>query len=182
MSQQDNSQQNATGQGAKPHNNKSQNLNAQQKEFFDFFEGKTGFRPEKMELVSVSGTRSSLKTLGLELPTFQKDLWGLLLYCGEKLFFYIHPTEYSYMGLVRKGSSDEMKIEEQLVCFSDFASFSVSVPMPRFHILKFFSNNHILTVSVTKQTVTGETETAVIQMQSLTKASVLQQKLQPFVR
>ena len=108
---------------------KSQSIEAQQKEFFDFFEAKTGCRPEKMELVSVSGTRSSLKTLGLELPAFQKDLWGLLVYCGEKLFFYIHPTEYSYMGLVRKDSSKEMKIEEQLVCFTDFASFSVSVPV-----------------------------------------------------
>ena len=162
-------------QGAK------QGLNAQQKEFFDFFEAKTGCRPEKMELVSVSGTRSSLKTLGLELPAFQKDLWGLLVYCGEKLFFYIHPTEYSYMGLVRKDSSKEMKIEEQLICFTDFASFSVSVPMPRIRFLRFFCNNHILSVSVTKQTITGETETAVIQMQSLTKAAVLQQKLQPFI-
>ena len=159
---------------------KSQSIEAQQKEFFDFFESKTGFRPEKMELVSVSGTRSSLKTLGLELPTFQKDLWGLLVYCGEKLFFYIHPTEYSYMGLVRKGDND-LKIEEQLVCFTDFASFSVSVPMPRLRFLRFFCNNHVLSVSVTKQTITGETETAVIQMQSLTKAVILQQKLQPFI-
>ena len=176
------SEQNEAGQGAKSNNNKSQNLNAQQKEFFDFFEAKTGFHPDSMELVSVSGTRSSLKTLGLELPSFQKDLWGLLVYCGDKLFFYIHPTEYSYMGLVRKDASKEIRIEEQLICFTDFASFSVSVPVPRIRFLRFFCNNHILSVSVTKQTVTGETETAVIQMQSLTKASVLQQKLQPFVR
>ncbi len=167
--------------GANYNSNKSRGLDAQQKEFFDFFEAKTGCRPERMELVSVSGTRSSLKSLGLELPAFQKDLWGLLVYCGEKLFFYIHPTEYSYMGLVRKDASKELKIEEQLICFTDFASFSVSVPMPRIRFLRFFCNNHVLTVSVTKQTVTGETETAVIQMQSLTKASVLHQKLQPFV-
>ena len=163
--------------------NQSQNkqsLNEQQKEFFDFFEAKTGFRPDSMDLVSVYGPRSSLKTLGLELPTFQKDLWGLLVYCGEKLFFYIHPTEYSYMGLVRKGSSDEMKIEEQLVCFTDFESFSVSVPMPCFRFLRIFANNHILTVSVTKKNG-DKTETAVVQMQSLTKAVVLQQKLQPFI-
>ena len=172
---QENSEQRNGTQGAK------QSLSAQQKEFFDFFEGKTGFRPEKMELVSISGTRSSLKTLGLELPVFQKDLWGLLVYCGEKLFFYIHPEEYSYMGFVQKGS-DELKVKEQLICFTDFASFSVSVPMPRIRFLRFFCNNHILSVSVTKQTVTGETETAVIQMQSLTKAVVLQQKLQPFIR
>ena len=172
---QENSEQRNGTQGVK------QSLSAQQKEFFDFFEGKTGFRPEKMELVSISGTRSSLKTLGLELPVFQKDLWGLLVYCGEKLFFYIHPEEYSYMGFVQKGS-DELKVKEQLICFTDFASFSVSVPMPRFRFLRLFANNHILSVSVTKQTVTGETETAVIQMQSLTKAVVLQQKLQPFIR
>ena len=173
--------QNNGVQGANSNNNKSRGLSAQQKEFFDFFEAKTGFRPEKMELVSISGTRSSLKTLGLELPVFQKDLWGLLVYCGEKLFFYIHPEEYSYMGFVQKGS-DELKVKEQLICFSDFASFSASVPMPRIRFLRFFCNNHILSVSVSKPTVTGETETAVIQMQSLTKASVLQQKLQPFVR
>jgi len=158
-----------------------QSISAQQKEFFDFFEAKTGFRPDNMELVSVSGTRSSLKTLELELPTFQKDLWGLLLYCGEKLFFYIHPEEYSYMGFIQKGN-DDLKIKEQLICFSDFESFSVSVPLPRFRFLRFFTNNHILSVSVTKKNVAGETETAVVQMQSLTKAVVLQQKLQPFVR
>ena len=156
-----------------------QNLNDQQKEFFDFFEGKTGLRPERMELVSVEGTKSALKVLGLELPTFQKDLWGLLVYCGEKLFFYIHPTEYGYMGLVRKDSKD-LKVKEQLICFTDFESFSVSVPQVRPWFLRLFANNHILSVSVTKN-CGDKKETAVVQMQSLTKAVVLQQKLQPFI-
>lgn len=160
-------------------NQNKQSLNEQQKEFFDFFEAKTGFRPEKMDLVSVYGPRSSLKTLGLEMPAFQKDLWGLLLYCGEKLFYYVHPAEYSYMGFVRKGN-DDLKIQEQLICFSDFKSFSVSVPVHRPKILSFLFNSHILTVSVVKETG-DKTETAVVQMQSLTKAVVLQQKLQPFI-
>lgn len=157
---------------------KEASLAKEQKEFFDFFQEKTGFRPDRMDLVSLEGSKAALKVLNLELPVFQKDLWGLLLYCQDKLFFYIHPTEYSYMGIIRKDSK-ELKIQEQLICLSDFQSLSFFVPEVRPAFLKLFSNRHLFSMSVTKKT--GDvTENALVQMQSLMKAPVILQRLRPY--
>ncbi|MCR4940427.1 MAG: hypothetical protein K5930_10030 [Treponemataceae bacterium] len=157
---------------------KKASLTEEQKEFFDFFEEKTGFRPNGMDLVSLEGTKAALNVLGLELPIFQKDLWGLLLYCEEKLFFYIHPTEYSYMGIIKKDSK-ELKIKEQLVCLSDFQTLSFSVPVVRPSFLSIFANKHLFTLSVSKQR--GDViDNAVVQLQSLVKAPVILQRLRAY--
>lgn len=155
----------------------SMELNKQQKEFFDYFEKMAGVRPTGMDLVSLTGSNSLMKKIGLELPVFQKEFWGLLVFCGEKLFYYIHPTEYSYMGLVKQGER-ELAVKEQLLCFNDYVHFSAELPHhPK--LLSFFFNSHLLQLTFSVKNGEGS-ENVYLNMQTLQKASVMYEKLKPY--
>lgn len=94
-------------------------VNNTQKEFFDDFEKKTGFRPEGLELVSLEATPAALSVLGLQYPIGQSQVWGLLVFCEKHLFFFSHAADYTICGF-RPSDGFESQKEQML----DFAVFT----------------------------------------------------------
>ena len=109
-------------------------------EFFTEFYNKTGFMPEEIELVSVEGSEKSLSLLQLEYPPFQKQLWGLLVFCEKNLFFYSQPQEFALLGIF-KPNGKELSVKEQLVDFSMFDDVKASLPVFKNRLTAFFSRN-----------------------------------------
>ena len=141
-------------------------------EFFTEFYNKTGFMPEEIELVSVEGSEKSLSLVGLEYPPFQKQLWGLLVFCEKKLFFYSQPQEYALLGIF-KSNGKELSVKEQLVDFSGFEDVKASLPVFKSCLSAFFSKNRRtfeLTLSVAG-------ENAVLLVQPINSTAAVAEKV-----
>lgn len=95
-------------------------VNNTQKDFFDDFEKKTGMRPEGLELAAFEASPAVLTTLQLQYPIGQSQLWGLLVFCENHLYFFSHAADYTICGF-RPSDGFESQKEQMLdfACFKD---------------------------------------------------------------
>lgn len=128
---------------------KEEERNVKQQEAFRAnFEKRTGETVTGLELVCLEATPENLKSLGLEYPTAQFCLWGLLVFCESKaLYFFAHAHDFTIMGF-KPTNSDDLSSKEQMVCLSqDPSQLTVSRPAHKTWLGKLLAPNNVLLVT-----------------------------------
>jgi len=145
----------------------------QQEAFRADFEKRTGEKIASLELVSLEANPENLKALGLEYPTAQFCLWGLLVLCESRaLYFYAHAHDFTIMGF-KPTNSDDLSSKEQMVCLSKEPSqLTVSLPPHKTWLGKILAPNNVLQVN----TASG----AFCTLKTMKKAALLLERLSDY--
>ncbi|MFA6856234.1 MAG: hypothetical protein WCR31_03400 [Treponema sp.] len=99
----------------------------EQKQFFADFGKKINDTVESIELASIQADKSTYDALGLKLTAGKLELWGLIVFCTRKIYFYVAPSE-NYMTTLMRQAAHEKAPEEQFITVSSLEEFKTSVP------------------------------------------------------
>lgn len=94
------------------------------------FQTKTGDIVQSIEMVNLQASEEVFNVLKLTPQAEEQTLWGLLVFCKQKSFFYVPSSESMMSSLYRVASNGELP-SEQLVCLSDLNDFQVVYTKPR---------------------------------------------------
>ncbi|MCQ2610937.1 MAG: hypothetical protein MJ169_04250 [Treponema sp.] len=78
------------------------------------FNERFGQEVSDIELINIEGAPQVFKALNLEPQYGGNQLWGLLVFCKEKIYFFVHSSE-SFMGSMFRVAAQKDAPPEQMI-------------------------------------------------------------------
>ncbi|MCR5318376.1 MAG: hypothetical protein K6E22_09120 [Treponema sp.] len=101
------------------------NTEIARKKFFDHFKEMTGKKVLSVEFATLTAYRRVFEAFELEPPPGQNELAGLLVFCGDALYFYVFPTD-NILRLAIQRMAGDMDNKEQCFCLSNLSDTKLS--------------------------------------------------------
>jgi hypothetical protein len=118
----------------------------EQKQFFADFGKKINDTVESIELASIQADKSTYDALGLKLTAGKLELWGLIVFCTQKIYFYIAPSE-NYMTTMMRQATHEKTPEEQFITVSSLEEFKTTIPSRKWYSFLFNESKYRIDAS-----------------------------------
>ncbi|HAH62974.1 MAG TPA: hypothetical protein DCL73_12865 [Treponema sp.] len=125
----------------------------EQKEFFADFGNKTGDTVTAIELASINAGKETYRALGLALPAGRIEIWGLIVFCTQGLYFYVAPSE-NYITAMMRQASHEKAPEEQFISISSLEEFKTSLPPRKWYSVIFNESKYRIDASFRRDGIT----------------------------
>jgi hypothetical protein len=117
-----------------------------QKQFVADFEKKVSNTVESMELACLKADKNTYNALGLHIPPGCIELWGLIVFCSQKMYFYVPPSE-NYMTALMRQAAHENAPSEQLLDLSAFGDFKTFISPRKWYSFLFSESTHRIDAS-----------------------------------
>ncbi|MCK9169445.1 MAG: hypothetical protein M0P01_03450 [Treponema sp.] len=118
----------------------------EQKQFFADFGKKINDTVESIELASIQTDKGTYDALGLNLPAGRIELWGLIVFCTQKIYFYVSPAE-NYMTTMMRQATHEKAPEEQFISVSSLEEFKTTIPPRKWYSFLFNESKYRIDAS-----------------------------------
>jgi hypothetical protein len=117
-----------------------------QKQFVADFEKKVSDTVESMELACLKADKDTYNALDLHIPLGCIELWGLIVFCSRRMYFYVPPSE-NYMTALMRQAAHENAPSEQLLDLSAFSDFKTFIPLRKWYSFLFSESAHRIDAS-----------------------------------
>jgi len=147
----------------------------QQKEvrkFYKEFSERVNDKVQSLEMVSLEADRETFTALNLERTSVSEELWGLLVFCEQGLYFYVHPYESAMSMMFRQAVHGKVPVE-QLLAIHALDSVKFTIQRHKWYDVLFSSVADKLIMEFKDKN--GKARTAVIT--SHTRASKVLEKI-----
>jgi hypothetical protein len=122
----------------------------EQKQFFADFGAKVNDKVESIELASIQADKQTYSALGLNLTAGKIELWGLIVFCTQGLYFYVAPAE-NYMTVMMRQAVHEKAPEEQWIIISSLEEFKTSLSPHKWYSFLFTESKYRIDASFRRE-------------------------------
>ena len=119
-------------------------MNDERKQFFIELEKKTGDAVEELEFVCINADKKTFSALSL--LSSRTELWGLLVFCARRLYFYVSPSE-NFMSQMFREMTHGKKPSEQLIELGRIEALETALPPKKWYNIFFTDVNHRIDAS-----------------------------------